>query len=508
MVPGVACTLPPRNHCWTSQQWHPAHSGKKKAAPTGQVAQPSLNGDFKTDLSQSAGACISTLPAEVAERQGLLDVPALAASVFQLVLVLEARRMTFSRPELMRLSPITFYRLNSKPILERFASCRLGFQQVLLVWMLLSSMAVTGCRSGNFRANNLPPQYRASLSPGDVSVNMARMTGSGYDNSLIGPDDLLDVTIVTGRDDEKSIPVAARVAKDGTVDISPIGPVQVGNLDPVDASQEIAAAAVERGIYVQPNVTVEFKKKAVNHITVLGAVEEPGLHEVPRNSSDVVSAIALAGGLTEEAGTEVEIIRQHARANGNYTRFAEDQPANPVDSGSGSDAIMLAAYSSLAQQPTSAGAPSAQGGPLSQRINLAEVASRGSHGDYRLDDRDVVMVKSRPKRTIHVGGLVKTPGKFELPLAEDVRLLDAIALAGGCTSVVADKVFVIRPVKGRPQPVVIQASMQRAKHDGQENLVLSEGDMVSIEQTPTTAVFDTLSRLFHLTIGVTGNGIF
>ena len=345
------------------------------------------------------------------------------------------------------------------------------------------------------------PGFEEKFSPmgawGLPAINTALLLSSG-----------VTVTIVTGRDDEKSIPVAARVAKDGTVDISPIGPVQVGNLDPVDASQEIAAAAVERGIYVQPNVTVEFKKKAVNHITVLGAVEEPGLHEVPRNSSDVVSAIALAGGLTEEAGTEVEIIRQHARANGNYTRFAEDQPANPVDSGSGSDAIMLAAYSSLAQQPTSAGAPSAQGGPLSQHINLAEVASRGIQGDYRLDDRDVVMVKARPKRTIHVGGLVKTPGKFELPLAEDVRLLDAIALAGGCTSVVADKVFVIRPVKGRPQPVVIQASMQRAKHDGQENLVLSEGDMVSIEQTPTTAVFDTLSRLFHLTIGVTGNGIF
>ena len=87
-------------------------------------------------------------------------------------------------------------------------------------------------------------------------------------------------------------------------------------------------------------------------------------------------------------------------------------------------------------------------------------------------------------------------------------MLDAIALAGGSTSIVADKVYVIRPVKGRPQPLVIQASMQRAKHDGQENLILMEGDLVSIEQTPATAVLDSMTKLFHLTFGVTGTNFF
>jgi polysaccharide export outer membrane protein len=391
------------------------------------------------------------------------------------------------------------------PTSERtvFPRAPLGLCFLAIMLILLGTV---GCRSGAYRAANLPQEFRARPNPGDVTFNMARMTGSGYDNSLIGTDDLLEVTVVSGRDEEKLKPVSVRVAKDGTVDVSPIGPVHVSNLDPVDASQQIATVAIERGIYMQPNVTVEFKKKAVNHITVLGAVEEPGMLEVPRNSSDVVSAIAMAGGITEEAGTQVEIIRQRTKPNG-HTRFAENET---LQDPTGSDGeVELAAYSTLANPGE--GAQFATGGAgeqITQQINLAELVNRGIHDDYRLQDRDVVMVKLRPKRTIHVGGLVKAPGQFELPHTEDVRILDAIALAGGSSSIVADKVLVIRPVKGRPQPLVIQASLERAKHNGQENLILMEGDLVSIEQTPATAVFDTASRLFHLTIGVTGNNFF
>lgn len=376
----------------------------------------------------------------------------------------------------------------------------------VLTLALICCAASVGCRAAAYNAATLPQEFRARPNPGDVSMNMARMTGRGYDNSLIGPDDLLEVTVVTGRSGEKSEPVAVRVAKDGTIDVSPIGPVQVGNLDPVDASQQITAAAIDRGIFRQPNITVDFKKKAVNHITVLGAVEKPGLIEVPRNSSDVVSAIAMAGGLTKGAGTEVEIIRQHTAASRDYTRFAENSSAEPISNEESE--VSLAAYTTLNQSSASPSERVASAASHTERINLAEVVNGFTQRDYHLNDRDVVMVKARPKRTIHVGGLVKNPGQFELPATEDVRLLDAIALAGGCTSVVADKVFVIRPVKGRPQPLVIQASMQRSKHNGMENLLIMEGDLVSIEQTPATAVLDVVSKLFHLTVGVTGNNFF
>ncbi|QEG36651.1 polysaccharide biosynthesis/export family protein [Bythopirellula goksoeyrii] len=380
------------------------------------------------------------------------------------------------------------------------------------VFLLLIGSYLAGCQSAQYRAASLPNQFRAKPSPGDVSVNMARLTGAGYDNSLIGPDDMLEITVMSGRNEEKPVPLVARVSKDGAVDVSPIGPVAVKNLDPAVASERIAKAAVERGIFIQPNITVEIKKKAVNHITVLGAVEKPGLHEVSRNSSDVVSALALAGGLTDEAGTEVEIIRQHVAKRNTYTRFAdysvEQPPTNSEEEGS----VQQTAYNDLFPE----GPPAAQAKALTEpadeqvarRIDLASLPNHYSRDEFHLEDRDVVMVKARKKRSIHVGGLVEKPGQFELPATEDLRMLDAIALAGGSSSLMADKVYVIRQVAGEPKPVVILASMQKAKQDGAENLLMAEGDMISIEQTPITAVYDALGKFMHLTVGVSGNSFF
>ncbi|QEG36173.1 polysaccharide biosynthesis/export family protein [Bythopirellula goksoeyrii] len=379
------------------------------------------------------------------------------------------------------------------------------------VVFLLLGISLTGCRTAQYRATSLPNQYRAKTCPGDVTGNMARLTGAGYGNSLIGPDDMLEVTVLSGRNQEKPLPRVARVSREGTVDLSPIGPVAVKNLDPAVASERIAQAAIDRGIFVQPNITVEIKKKAVNHITVLGAVAKPGLHEVPRNSSDVVSALALAGGLTDEAGTEVEIIRQHVAKSNAYTRLADHTTA-PPSAETEDRGVKWSASTDLFP----VGPPPAQaiawseppGEHIAQRIDLASLPNHYSPDEFHLEDRDVVMVKARKKRSIHVGGLVKEPGQFELPTSEDLRLLDAIALAGGSSSLMADKVYVIRQVAGEPKPVVILASMQKAKQDGAENLLLAEGDLISIEQTPQTAVYEAFSRFMNLTIGVSGSSFF
>jgi polysaccharide export outer membrane protein len=114
------------------------------------------------------------------------------------------------------------------------------------------------------------------------------------------------------------------------------------------------------------------------------------------------------------------------------------------------------------------------------------------------------MVVPAQKRIIHVSGLVKNPGKYELPITEDIHLLDAIALAGGYSSLVADKVLIIRRVPGQELPITIQASLRGSKRNGRENLLVAPGDSISLEQTPTTVVVDTFARIIHFSVGVTG----
>jgi polysaccharide export outer membrane protein len=138
------------------------------------------------------------------------------------------------------------------------------------------------------------------------------------------------------------------------------------------------------------------------------------------------------------------------------------------------------------------------------RIDLAQ-AGPAAPQNHKLDDRDVVMVLPEKTQVIHVTGLVKKPDQFELARDKPIHLLDAIALAGGTTSVVADKVYVIRQSPGMTQPAVIKVSIARAKRHGDENLLLAAGDLVSVESTVATMTLETVSKFFRVALGVSGN---
>lgn len=69
---------------------------------------------------------------------------------------------------------------------------------------------------------------------------------------------------------------------------------------------------------------------------------------------------------------------------------------------------------------------------------------------------------------------------------EPTRLIDAIAMANGRTLEIADSVRVIRPTGQGPK--VIEASFADAKAGGRSNILLGPGDIVSVEETPSTFV--------------------
>jgi len=361
----------------------------------------------------------------------------------------------------------------------------------LSMLMITVALALSvGCQSSNFRARNLPSEFRVAASQKGNDLNLARLSSSGSSYSLLAAGDLLGVSVVTGRENEAITPMVVRVANDGTVTVPLIGPVPVSGMEAFDAAQSITSHAIQRGIYLSPVVTVDIKKKAMNRITVLGAVEDPGVHEIPRGSCDVVTALAAAGGLTKAAGVELEIMRQGSSP----TFLAANDDASKLGN------VQLAAYQSL--QPGS-NSISSSSVPQLTRINLADARMPGQV-ESGLNDRDVVMVPERKKEVFHVTGLVKKPGQFEVPIDQDVHLLDAISMAGGMNSPVADKIFVIRRLEGRLEPVVIQASFAEAKHNGAENIRLAAGDTITIERTPATIVVDTLSKLIRFSVGLAG----
>ncbi len=377
-------------------------------------------------------------------------------------------------------------------------------------YLLILVATGAGCRSTHYTAVNLPPELRAQPAPTSTAINLEQIVGDGVGTSRIGSGDLVEVTIVSGSGDERPLPVPARVSETGIVMVPLIGSVPIGGLEPVDAEQQIAAAAVERGVYLQPYVTVTVKQPAVNRITVLGAVTKPGVVELPRGSCDLANALAAAGGLTKEASTRLEILhrggpltvaRNESSAGGsasNVRLAAHLDPANPTT-------IPFAPPSPLTSHHGAASDTVLESLPKGKsQIDLAQAVSSGSK-IRKLSDRDIVMVLPEETPVVHVTGLVTKPNQFELARGTDIRVLDAIAMAGGISSPVADKVFVIRQLPDMPEPAVIKVSINRAKRDGDENIRLAAGDLVSVESTLTTMTVDTVSKFLRVGLGVSGN---
>ena len=337
---------------------------------------------------------------------------------------------------------------------------------------LLGGTLMIGCAGPNmYRAKNLPPELAAIPVPNVKRLDLSGLAGPSTGSEFIQPGDVLDLSIAGGLTDDSLSDFPIRVGDDGLVLIPDIGALRLAGLELSDAEAAISAACIQRGLYLQPHVVVTMKHQRRNRITVVGAVEEPGIVELPRGQSYLLDAVVAAGGLSDDAGANVDI-RTPGKVNGLIA-------ANPATMGP--DGVVTASAQGVAA-----------GSQRSRRVNIVESVMSGVSGQY-LNDNAVIVVEKQELAPIQIIGLVKTPGEFDYPVERPLNVLGALALAGGCTNPFADKIYVIRKRSDMADPAVIEVSLKTAKKSGLENVLLEPGDVVSIERTVSTAMWDAIN---------------
>ena len=380
--------------------------------------------------------------------------------------------------------------------------------------LLLLAVGSSGCANGIIKARRMPDRYQAAKVTNAQVADLSRLSMSTTSSSLIEPEDVVDVTISSGLEEAGRItPTPVRVGDTGIATIALIGQVPLAGLEPFQAEQRIASAAIDRGLFKAPQVTVTMRKKAVNRITVVGAVKEQGTIELPKGQSTLLAALMAAGSLDEKAGTEIEI-RRHE--NTTATQLSEsDSQAETLDANSEEIQLTSAVEQSDVKQAglirprpfqrsqQSLNRPPAQ--PRTMKIDLATIDGT-SDTDIGLQDGDVVRVETRDPNPISVIGLVQKPGQYEMPVGQPVHVLDAIAMAGERSNPWADKIYITRHVTSENEPIVIETSVVNAQHSDESNIRLSPGDVVSVEQTPQTVIHNVFSTIFRFSI-VAGQSI-
>jgi polysaccharide export outer membrane protein len=278
----------------------------------------------------------------------------------------------------------------------------------------------------------------------------------------IGPEDLIEISVY---EDEK-LNKTVRVSSQGDISLPLLGVLKVEGLTAVQLEREIRDLLTEK-LYQNPHVSVFIKEYRGQRISVIGAVEKPGIYDVIGQKT-VLEGLALAGGLKEDAGQLLFLIR-----------------ASLTD-----------------ERSTEKGGDSGEKGPETLVIDLEELLVRGNLGlNLPLKNGDVINIPVSGK--VYVGGNVKGPGGFPLR-GKRVTVSQAIAMAGGLddkANASGTKIFRYRE---SDETRVLSVDVNAIQKGETKDVYLEENDIVIV---PRSGVKAFLIEFRNTVSGVLGFGV-
>jgi polysaccharide export outer membrane protein len=255
------------------------------------------------------------------------------------------------------------------------------------IWLLICGLAVQLAWPGVSRADE--PTHAVDATAREA--NSAPSPQSAMSSSLGVGDDLS----VTAPGIEQLDHRDFHVDSEGAISVPLIGRVKAAGLTTQQLSQEIAVRM--RKYYRNPEVSVRITQLRSKSVSILGAVNQPGIQQADGNRT-LSDMLALVGGVRSDAGPFVEV-----------TRWVQTDGAKASDSPDGNSDSKLA---------------------TSMRFRLAEVLSAKDPGsNITVRAGDVINV---PKaRYTYVVGDVRNAGAFPIQDGNSLTLVKVIALAGG-----------------------------------------------------------------------------
>ena len=298
------------------------------------------------------------------------------------------------------------------PLLKFFAS---GFLIAIVSWML-----ITSCTPNATQPSIPNAQSSNASSTGASAINralgtLALHTGLGIADYQIGPEDLLQITLFNVSAEDKVTPriLTLRVSQQGLLSLPLLGEIKVSGMTASMLERDLKKR-YDQYIY-SPQVGVmiaEYRQR----VSVIGAVLKPGIIDLTA-AKTVFDVLAMAGGVTEKAGTQVHIYRQGPN-------------------GRESQVIDLLALASNAELITADGA------------KLITMSVQGG---------DVINVP--PAGMFFIDGAVARPGSY--PLGRRYSLTQALAVAGGVNRDLNSSEITIfrRKASSRVEPMTVDLDL-------------------------------------------------
>lgn len=248
---------------------------------------------------------------------------------------------------------------------------------------------------------------------------------------VIGSEDLLEISVFEQPDLNRTV----RVSGDGTISVPLLGVIPMNGLTTKEAEATLRDLLGEKYL-TNPQVSVFVKEAKSKKVSVVGAVSKPGTVEM-LGQRTLLEAISEAGGLTQQAGKDLYVLRPDS--SGATTRIDVDL-----------DDLMI------------------NGNP---ELNIPILAG------------DVINIPIDRLLHVYVDGAVKKPGEVEYKTSRPLNLLQAIAAAGGLSERASQKGIVL--IRNHPDgsQEILKIDLKAVRKGKEPNLVLENGDSIYVPET-------------------------
>jgi polysaccharide export outer membrane protein len=202
--------------------------------------------------------------------------------------------------------------------------------RLLSVWgsrvlaLTIGACLGVGCAAGPQGPVGLPPTAPTSPPSAVTEINnaltasAALQTPAASPDYRIGADDLLQITLFNIPQGEVGVTprtTEARVSQEGMISLPLLGDVTVAGLT-TSGLEQLLRGRYDRYLH-NPQVGVQVKEYRSQVVTVSGAVRSPIVYQLT-GPKTLIDMLAIAGGVSERAGSQVHLYRQSPEGRQSY----------------------------------------------------------------------------------------------------------------------------------------------------------------------------------------------
>ncbi len=263
----------------------------------------------------------------------------------------------------------------------------------------------------------------------------------GKQDYLLGAGDSIRINVFQNPE----LTTETRVSGTGLVTYPLIGEVNVGGKSIQTAEQLIAQALIKGGYVKEPQVNIVLLQVRGNQVAVLGMVNRPGRFPLETSNIPLSHVLANAGGISANAGNGRALL----------LGFRDGQPYKyEVDLAS---------------------------------LFLGDIKSE----DVLVSNGDVIYVT--PGNQVSIIGQVIRPGRFSLDGVK-MRLVDALAMAGGMVPSASDSVVVTGVRDGHPFKKEFDVAGLFLSNESTEDIYVVANDQIYVHRAPVYYIYGEVQR--------------